>query len=52
MWKLLQETGSDWGGLRDWILHDDPRTVNHLLTALCEKLEITPELKIKVVWRL
>jgi hypothetical protein len=37
--------------LQAWILHDDPTTVNHLLTALCETIIITPMYELTVVWR-
>jgi DNA invertase Pin-like site-specific DNA recombinase len=37
--------------LQAWIMHDDPTTVNHLLTALCETIIITPMYELTVVWR-
>ena len=33
------------------ILHDDPTTVNRLLTALCETITITPMYELNIVWR-
>jgi hypothetical protein len=37
--------------LQAWIMQDDPTTVNHLLTALCETIVITPRYELTVVWR-
>lgn len=37
--------------LQAWIMQDDPTIVNHLLTALCETIVITPMYELKVVWR-
>lgn len=46
--KLAQ---TDLTALQNWILHDDPTTVNRLLTALCERIEITPGYDLNIVWR-
>jgi len=35
----------------NWIIHDDPATVNHLLTALCQTIQITPRYELNIVWR-
>jgi len=48
---LLAFADQDLDRLHHWILHDDPTTVNHLLTALCEKIIITPDHELDVVWR-
>jgi hypothetical protein len=37
--------------LQAWIIHDDPTTVNHFLTALCQTIIITPMYELTVVWR-
>lgn len=37
--------------LETWILHDDPATVNHFLTALCQTIEITPGYELTLTWR-
>lgn len=48
---LLAFAEQDLDRLRAWIIHDDPTTVNHLLTTLCEKVIISPEKQCRVVWR-
>jgi hypothetical protein len=34
-----------------WLQHDDPATVNHLLTALCETITITKNYDLQITWR-
>lgn len=49
--QLLQLAQQDLTALKEWILHDDPTTVNRLLTALCQRIEITPRYELTIVWR-
>ncbi len=48
---LLELAQQDLTTLHAWLLHDDPATVNHLLTALCQTVTITPRYLMDVVWR-
>lgn len=49
--QILQLAQTDLAALQNWILHDDPTTVNRLLTALCERIEITPSYQLTIIWR-
>lgn len=48
---LLALAQQDLSILQDWIIHDDPTTVNHLLTALCQTIQITPRYELTIIWR-
>jgi len=48
---LLQLARQDLTRIHHWILHDDPTAVNHLLTALCQTIILTPMYDINIVWR-
>jgi hypothetical protein len=48
---LLQLAQQDLTQLKEWILHDDPTTVNRLLTALCQTIQITPRYELIILWR-
>lgn len=43
--------GKDLTLLKDWILHDDPTTVNRLLTALIQTITLTPQYHPLITWR-
>lgn len=48
---LQQLAQQDLSQLKDWIQQDDPATVNQLLTALCQTIEISPRYEINIHWR-
>lgn len=48
---LLQLADQDLADIRAWILTDTPGEVNHLLTALCETITITPRYELQITWR-
>jgi DNA invertase Pin-like site-specific DNA recombinase len=49
--QLLQLAQQDLSILKNWIIHDDPTTVNRLLTALIERIEVTPSYDLTIYWR-
>lgn len=49
---ILTLAQSDLTHLKDWILQDNPATVHHLLTTLCETIIFNPKtMKMKVRFR-
>lgn len=49
---ILTLAQSDLTHLKDWILQDNPATVHHLLTTLCETIIVNPKtMKMKVRFR-
>jgi hypothetical protein len=48
---LLQFADQDLNRMRAWIIEDSPSIVNLFLTSLCEKIVITPDSELTVVWR-
>jgi len=49
--SILQLASQDITHIQNWILHDDPTTVNRLLTALCQTIQITPRYELQIIWR-
>lgn len=48
---LLKFAKQDIENIYEWIMTDDPTTVNHLLTSLCEKVTLSPTHEINIQWR-
>lgn len=48
---MLKFAEQDLDRMRNWIINDDPATVNVFLTSLCEKVILTPAGKATVKWR-
>lgn len=49
--QLLQLASNDLTLLAEWIIHDDPTTVNRLLTALCERITLDKHYQLTVTFR-
>lgn len=49
--QLLAFAQTDLTRIQHWIQHDDPATVNHFLTALCQTIAITPAYDLHITWR-